>query len=544
MIDDADDPRSASQSNSAKSANPAKPESAHAGARRRAAQARARVVEQTREGWRRGHPRRVTPDRRTRAQIARVAGTPGQSSSAHPAGRCIAALRIDGGTRFVRESDPAAMHLRLGHFVRRLREPRSRDVEFEETREGIVFTLPLPSIAGPDVPAAFLDGWTASPDVHVTVAGTRRQDIRFHAPDECFIQLDAESGRWIVEAKARALYAMGFEAWARRWLALVAWLAHGRAEWNDGWRTTRLELNCDFIGVDFFAADLARFTNTRTTAVHGHQATNDQLTARGSSGWEETLEIGRRSTSDVSLCIYRKSVQLRTDKDVEPAASMYAPLWKANGWTGEEVTRVEIRLAHKGLEFAERDGSGTLSLRSPAALADRTILAKIWAHVTQTKRLAAPDVARRRAASTDPRWIAVQDAAGGAVVDLKRMPEVVAATLRERRAKNAREIRHDLARYGHLHGARIETDDDLEAVARACLDHPPEYDNVLPRRLNLPAATRRARASLGFVRQQLDRDREDFLRRAGSDGESSCRPLFEETPPRRSKSITAEEPES
>lgn len=279
----------------------------------------------------------------------------------------------------------------------------------------------------------------------------------FWAADRCHARLNERvtpDGEVVwelrAEAKARELYADGLEQWMTRWLGLWSWLLTGI--WSlpetsrlDGWTCTQLHLNSDFVQLDLCESDHISFLGPRTIRQHVRPTTDEEAealvddeSASSSSPWTETLDFGQRE-SDVALCIYRKGVQLRKAKRVEPQESMYAPLWFANGWdpaVDGDPLRVEWRLRKKGLRFQDAERTRTVyDLRDPALLLDPEVLDALWSYLCSQRRLVILGThTRRKNCDVDPRWEVVKRASPVVVPpDIRQIPHEVRAKTRDER---------------------------------------------------------------------------------------------------------------
>lgn len=109
---------------------------------------------------------------------------------------------------------------------------------------------------------------------------------------------------------------------------------------------------------------------------------------------------------DVLSRIYDKSAELQLSGR-EEKRQLEMTTWARNGWTGEQVSRVEFQLRGTALD--------EMKLRNPHHLVEQ--LDAVWSYLTsrvQSKgltwlRLCAPETATRRSrCDLDPRWAAVQ----------------------------------------------------------------------------------------------------------------------------------------
>lgn len=381
-----------------------------------------------------------------------------------PAPRCIAALCIDGGTRFVRRFDPDAVPDRVAEFFRVAQKVRTKpQADVDRQAGGLWLELPLPD--SPLYPKRM-------PAI-VTVFGDRRQYIRALVPDVAHWTIDLEgdeSGAMLVcEAKAKALWAWGFAVWAEMHLALGSWMSGDElhslvAAHRFGWHTSNLELCSDFVGVPWLTDDIERFVLSAQTAKRG------LVTRVYRSGVvpkeAETLEVGMRK-SNISWCLYRKTLQILRAKGGD--ASTYATAWKAGGWQeGQQVTRAEVRLRRHGLCQYDEDTGEVWDVREPRALCDRETLAALWAGVTRSWRLTVPRPSTRRDRwPVDVRWQAVQRAAGREPIRLRQDRAAQVHTWHEAWDRQARGSLRHLARLGGLLGVRPQGE-DFEGWAELC----------------------------------------------------------------------------
>lgn len=339
------------------------------------------------------------------------------------------------------------------------------------------------------------------------VSGPTRGRFDLHFPDRCYVifdeRPDADTGEvtWHVrvQAKARELYEVGLRAWMSKWLGLWSWLLTGEwpgvRELGAHWHTTQWHINSDFVGLDLIDTDVRNMVGGRKWRRLGKTETRRELQRLGVlahgqryQSWVQTIEIGSRR-SDTQLVVYRKGDQLREEKKVDPASSMYAPLWRTNGWRREEVTRVEFRLRKKGLVWTWPGGSIRYDLRDPARLLDVECTAVLWRRLTENRRLVLPETSTRtNTAETDPRWIAVQDAAAMPMSELRQRPrEVPRLTRDERVAKGLRKL-EDTARKLAVFCGNVAADSDadvgdvLVALGRRFAGGQLEEMSAVPRR--------------------------------------------------------------
>lgn len=401
------------------------------------------------------------------------------------AGRCVAALQLDGGTRIMRDFDPDLMTGELAELLELIRRPRSKADEARDREQGGVWArLPVPQLWGP------------APYAQVRVGGERRHVVHLHVVDTAYILLDLERGTVQIQAKAKALWGYGWETWVTRWAGLVSWwVGEDLREASDahrlGWRVTGIELCSDFVRVPIYLEDLnlvlAPGVPTRK-AFPGKSYRPRDSAPESRGGFEsseageiETLNIGKRS-SNVSWCLYRKTTQILAAKDGD--ASTYSPMWKAMGWDEEEeVTRVELRLCKRALVQLDEETGEQLDLRDPANLTHEN-LARVWAsHTSKYRIIVQHGSTRRRRRATDPRWKVVQSVSSLSC-ELKQDRSVSQATWREATLRAAKSGLRAMQRLAALHGVSIVDPEGYGEVARMiALDHvrneTPDADELL-----------------------------------------------------------------
>lgn len=463
--------------------------------------------------------------------------------------RAIAGLRTDGGTSFCRDGGEHEWMPAWQQLVTMIRRDRTIAEEQHDRREGLRVALPVPRVNGQGEldfheVESVKDFAGPRPLAEVTVDGPRRERLTFHIPDRAYIRLDErvddESGevqwRMRVEAKARELYADGLERWMSRWLGLATWWLTSRWPCIDelaglGWRTTQWHLNADFVGFDIDDNDARRFVGVRKFSKYGPGAVLAEEKLRGavdartfesatSCAWVQTIVLGRKS-SDSQLVVYRKGDQLREAKRVDPRASMYAPLWRANGWRPDDdgdPTRVELRLRKKGLRYQERiGGASRWDFRDPAALLSKAAVRELWWHHMHKRRLVAPeDATRKERARLDPRWNVVQ-CLGLPNIGVKQIPrEVRELTRDERIARDVYGALQAAVRYAARSGVATpsyaEAGDALVAIGRRLQEG--EARSLLaplPAEPDLEAAVERAAATSQFFREQAETNRSEMI---------------------------------
>jgi hypothetical protein len=145
----------------------------------------------------------------------------------------------------------------------------------------------------------------------------------------------------------------------------------------------------------------------------------------------ESIMLGRRDTSNVSLIIYDKTGQIRDKKDGDD--STYRAAWLAGGWDGvSTVTRIELRLQRFGLTFRLADNAACRAansrviydFRDPAMLASFENLGVAWRHCLQRHRLVLCERSRKRRDRMDPRWHPVLACGGDEPPALKQFRAV------------------------------------------------------------------------------------------------------------------------
>lgn len=416
--------------------------------------------------------------------------------------RCIAAMRIDGGTEFVLRADRDAAVPDLRRLIdyvlgfRASGDPRD-----------VVVSIPIPSGVDPD-----LWGPTESISAIARICDARGRTIRVTFADQAVVHLRVDG--WIkIRAKALALWADGLRPWLDRWLSLFAVLAGvghctAASAYAAGWRTHQLELCSDFQGVTFAVRDGENFVGAGRTKGYERLAVGEVLssTQRPGGGFE-SLNFGSRE-ANTSLSIYNKSHQIRVDKRIDPDVSMYRPVWAASGGyvVGEPVTRVEIRLRRSGLvrrihDTAGRDTGERIDLRDPALLLDVDAKGQIWANETQRRRLVVPEKSRMRRDEVDPRWAFVRSVAGiREPLRLTQDRSVRFLTWHQRLRRVEDRITRDTVRYSDLRGRPTTETTQLaqlaaEAIARSPVDRGQHLE--------------RAHAEHEFIREECNASRVD-----------------------------------
>lgn len=364
--------------------------------------------------------------------------------------RCVAPPRLDGHTRARYEASPEALEqCTVLRQLRSLFADRERLRAERNARGMIVRELPT-------------GHWA-----ECNVTGTRRHMVTLYVWDRVHVTLNIETGDVKVQWKARELWQHERAGGARR--AVLAWCA-ALSEWLDGvvdlqptdlysagWSMTGIELCADFVGLAFdrgdVAAFLGRFDKGELCETHSNGV-----------GELQTIQLGSRR-SNVSLCVYDKTAQIRDAKDGRNLPT-YAATWERNGWDGENVTRVELRLAKRGLEW--RAGEDVVDLRDPLNATDPELLRKVWASLLGNRyRLVQLGTAtRERRCKLDPRWQVVVDAAA-----VERAPGFEQArresddAYAEKLGRASREATKAILRVAALHGVtRFESRDQLQTA--------------------------------------------------------------------------------
>lgn len=244
------------------------------------------------------------------------------------------------------------------------------------------------------------------------VSGKRNPEIRIHVHGAVHIRWNVERGRVNVQAKAPYLWwagggCTGWERWAMDWVvALHRFFFDETIELSEahsrGWNVTGVEICKDLVGLrDWTMDDTENFLGGSKTHVIS------------SSGKVETLNVGLRATSSVSLTLYNKT---KCVEDKGEDASLYERVWRSHGWEGENVQRAELRLRDKALKYAEGP-----NLRDPAVLCDESVINEVWCHEMKRKRLVVPVQSAKRNCPTDPQWEPIMEGDHGlVVVDLEQ----------------------------------------------------------------------------------------------------------------------------
>ena len=353
--------------------------------------------------------------------------------------RALTPVMVDGGTR---------VHATLGG-----QRPR-------------VWAQMLAQLRRADTPDA---GWIGLPTwgrgrvtARFTIGGTERHILTLHAIDRAWWRMNLKTGEVHLQWKAKGLWAHGYRVMADRFLGLVTWLETGRRITVDtahrvGWRMSGLEICADFAGLRFYREDAMHFLGGRMVGEHnpidpreiwGGDA--DAITGTP----VETINVGRRTTSPLSACIYDKVRQIESVKAGD--GSTYQAAWRDAGWTpGEGVCRVEMRFNRRALAMENPATGEILDFTNPATAADAGAVSRLWAIACHKRRLIVPDTAtRRERCDTDPRWDAVSEV--GATDEphaWRQLREVQKDTHRERVRRARRDALKGLQRFAALVGA-------------------------------------------------------------------------------------------
>lgn len=364
---------------------------------------------------------------------------------------------VDGGTRFhavFADGWPA-----LAPMLEHLRRPDTPDA-------GLV-SLPTP------------DG--APCHARVIVGGVGRHVVTFHAIDRAWWRINLRTGETHAQLKAKSLWAEGYAATADLWLRRWTFHATGRSlpdfdlghAFRHGWRMTGLELCADFEGLGFYREDAPHFLGARRNGDEGESLTvwGGEGSEHGDAGggWEpfrprvETINVGRRSTSPLSLCIYDKARQIDAVKGGD--ASTYRAIWTDHGWEGAPVCRVELRFSGRALAVENTLTGELLDFRDPRTAADLESVDRLWRVATHKRRLVIAGTADRRdRCDVDPRWRVVMAVGAEAPGKWRQLREVQKGTHAERVRRSARDASRGLARFAALHGHELE---DWHTATRA-----------------------------------------------------------------------------
>lgn len=285
-----------------------------------------------------------------------------------------------------------------------------------------------------------------------------------------------------VIAPKEALWIDGVERWASTWLRWAsAWFLDARCTGlrdagSLGWRVHTLEVCADFTGLHFDYEDMKNF--------HG-VSDKETFHSRAHTGGEvDTIRFGRRSTKhSISLESHDKSQQVIAAGG-KPATSIYAPIWRAHGWNSTgAVRRVEVRGNRRVLCLHDPRTGEVFDLTDPATLLDQVALGRFWLEGTLRRRLVLPTRTRPCRCPLDPRWEAIQ-AAAGVSLDTGRLrklsKEMQELSLREDERRAHRRLCLALADYVTVTEALDQRQRVHAAMelATAVLD-PDEFDAAL-----------------------------------------------------------------
>jgi hypothetical protein len=335
--------------------------------------------------------------------------------------------------------------------------------------------------AGEQVALPLADGSSAWASVLSTRA--KGGGVALLVADVVHVTIGARFTR--LEFKAGGLWREGWRVTAGRWISSAsAWsgrpctLATSHAA---GWRVTGLELCRDLQGLGGWTLDdarLAAWTGWRGATITTHSQ---------KSG--DTVSVGSRKGSNVSLCCYGKTAQILACGGAG-AAAMYAASWARSAayQASRDVQRVEFRLRKRGLDLACSRTGEVGMLRDPAALACGETLGRVWAYLAARYRLV---VASERGQShksipSDPRWLvvaSVPESTDGAARDFAQARDASRATLAEQQQRARQRMIDALARDAGLHGARPASSAAAIAWARFRLtdSHPAELAKMANR---------------------------------------------------------------
>ncbi len=468
--------------------------------------------------------------------------------------RCFAAMRTDGGTTFVLRTEQKTWGAGFLATFRYLQDQAREDrpagagdpiVRIPLPRVPHGAGLPIEGHAGlEDVdprmvgwgPEASSNPWEPGILAEARVGGLKGDAVTFTVHDRATVHIfrrrDSEGQVYWecrITARARELYADGINLWMVRWLGLFSWVLQGR--WVTpteahavGWTLTQWHVNSDFASLELNAQDCSRFCGYRKGTRHNKLETAEAFDQ--DNYFTQTLYFGRKN-SDTFLRIYRKGDQLREAMRVDPSCSMYAPMWRAHGWQGEELTRVEFVLRKKGLQYV-RPGTDELvyDFRDPALLLNPEAVKRIWSYVMTRRRLVCPQgpESRRTRSPMDPAWLSVvrcglRHPPGP---EIRQVPHKVRAmTQRERMAKTQKQALHAAIAWAAQHGAQLKTAREaglvLEAMGRRWAEGgmPEEFD-ALPRTPNVKESGRYAAAAASFFAGEADALYQEFCEEVGT----------------------------
>lgn len=385
---------------------------------------------------------------------SRTEGT--SPASAQIAPRCIASPRLDGHTRARATFDPVRWCGELADKLRELAQPRTQEEARQEKRKGISIRLPNRLYAD------------------VRVGGAFRESIALHLRDIAHYRVHLGTGEIEVQAKARYLWGDTDQRAAVCDLLceFTGWILGERPTPDQlhslGWNMTGVELCADFTDCPIAGIDPATWVGrggrgelSRPEPFLDKDTADVWLSYEGNV---ETVSYGRR-TSRVSWCIYDKTGQIRRSGD-DSRWAIYDGAWKARGWKGEEVSRVELRLNGDGLELTSEDRSELISLRDPAQLTDSN-LRRVWAALcTKYRMVDLASATRRERCKMLEHWRAIVDAAEVPAEELRQARTIKAGTWERRVKRAARDASCALRRLAALHNANPGTGRAIETLAR------------------------------------------------------------------------------
>jgi hypothetical protein len=230
-----------------------------------------------------------------------------------------------------------------------------------------------------------------------------------------------------------------------------------------------VELCADATGLQFQRDDADRFIGFRSSGTDGVSTEKDpSIRVWGTPGDVESIMLGTRSGSAVSLIIYAKDVEIAREKDGD--GSTYDAIHRAHGWDGEAPrTRIEWRINGVGLTLTQWQTGEVIDLRDPWLLGQPETLSQLWAAVAEKRRLIVPTRTRNTRSETDPRWAFVQSAAleeHRTGSENWRQARFVESDTHDRRVERAtRDAIRALHRVAQLHDRSVHVAGGLPAVA-------------------------------------------------------------------------------
>jgi hypothetical protein len=242
--------------------------------------------------------------------------------------------------------------------------------------------------------------------IALALGRSRRQDFFSFENSDVRGAVDLRAtGGWPLEVVVRATF-LATHPLAEA-LAIADRVALGFGESRER-RLRRFDLAADFIGWPLLRDDAERFS-TRAGKSSFFVDSKDLDEAEAVLVRPAIREFSRNgvgvtglafaSGNDLSARLYAKSFELSLPGR-EAKRAIEHELWRANGWRGEDVTRLEFQ--HRGTFLDE------VKLRNPADLERQ--LDAIWAYDTQCfLRMKVPGTAsRRERCAEDPRWLAAR----------------------------------------------------------------------------------------------------------------------------------------